>query len=115
MEELTGKDIVYRSFIRTSTGSSDPRGFIDRYVSACRGNIGSSFNKDVLMTIGADDLRAKLIARIVREVQIPIVLKSMLLQIRAKGGSNTEDNLRVVERKKNLRKGARSPWWDPWD
>lgn len=30
----------------------------------------------------------------------------------AKGGSETEDNLRVIERKKNRAKGAKSPWWD---
>jgi len=30
----------------------------------------------------------------------------------AKGGSNTADNLRVVERDKNRAKGAKSPWWD---
>jgi hypothetical protein len=30
----------------------------------------------------------------------------------SRGGSHTEDNLRVVERKKNRSKGAKSPWWD---
>jgi len=30
----------------------------------------------------------------------------------SKGGSNTEDNLRVVEKRKNRSKGAKSPWWD---
>jgi hypothetical protein len=30
----------------------------------------------------------------------------------SKGGSNTEDNLRVVEKGKNRSKGSRSPWWD---
>jgi Flp pilus assembly protein TadB len=30
----------------------------------------------------------------------------------SKGGSNTADNLRVVERGMNRAKGARSPWWD---
>lgn len=30
----------------------------------------------------------------------------------SKGGSNTPDNLRVVTRKKNRSKGAKSPWWD---
>ncbi len=30
----------------------------------------------------------------------------------SKGGSHTEDNLRVVEKKKNRSKGAKSPWWD---
>lgn len=30
----------------------------------------------------------------------------------SKGGSHTEDNLRVVEKGKNRSKGAKSPWWD---
>lgn len=30
----------------------------------------------------------------------------------SKGGNETEDNLRVIERKKNRSKGAKSPWWD---
>jgi hypothetical protein len=30
----------------------------------------------------------------------------------SKGGSHTEDNLRVVEKRKNRSKGAKSPWWD---
>jgi len=30
----------------------------------------------------------------------------------SKGGSHTTDNLRVVEKKKNRSKGAKSPWWD---
>ena len=30
----------------------------------------------------------------------------------SKGGSHTEDNLRVVEKKKNRSKGAKAPWWD---
>ena len=30
----------------------------------------------------------------------------------AKGGGETEDNLRVIERKRNRSKGAKSPWWD---
>lgn len=30
----------------------------------------------------------------------------------SKGGSNTEDNLRVVEKRKNRSKGDKSPWWD---
>jgi hypothetical protein len=30
----------------------------------------------------------------------------------AKGGSDTADNLQVVEKKKNRSKGAKSPWWD---
>jgi hypothetical protein len=30
----------------------------------------------------------------------------------SKGGSHTEDNLRVVEKSKNRSKGAKSPWWD---
>ena len=30
----------------------------------------------------------------------------------SKGGSNTADNLRVIERSTNRAKGARSPWWD---
>ncbi len=30
----------------------------------------------------------------------------------SKGGSHTEDNLQVVEKRKNRSKGARSPWWD---
>jgi Flp pilus assembly protein TadB len=30
----------------------------------------------------------------------------------AKGGSSTADNLEVMERRKNLSKGAKSPWWD---
>jgi hypothetical protein len=30
----------------------------------------------------------------------------------AKGGSSTADNLQVLERRKNLSKGAKSPWWD---
>jgi 5-methylcytosine-specific restriction endonuclease McrA len=29
-----------------------------------------------------------------------------------RGGSNTADNLQVLERRKNLSKGAKSPWWD---
>jgi hypothetical protein len=30
----------------------------------------------------------------------------------SKGGSHTEDNLRVVERRENRSKGSKSPWWD---
>lgn len=30
----------------------------------------------------------------------------------AKGGSSTADNLQVLERRKNLSKGAKSPRWD---
>lgn len=30
----------------------------------------------------------------------------------SKGGSHTEDNLRVVDKRKNRSKGAKSPWWD---
>lgn len=30
----------------------------------------------------------------------------------SKGGSHSEDNLRVVEKKKNRSKGRKSPWWD---
>lgn len=30
----------------------------------------------------------------------------------AKGGSDTEDNLRVIEKKANRSKGAKGPWWD---
>jgi hypothetical protein len=30
----------------------------------------------------------------------------------SKGGSHTEDNIRVVEKGKNRSKGAKSPWWD---
>lgn len=30
----------------------------------------------------------------------------------SKGGGETEDNLRVIEKKKNRSKGARGPWWD---
>jgi len=30
----------------------------------------------------------------------------------SKGGSNTADNLRVVRRRENRAKGARSSWWD---
>lgn len=30
----------------------------------------------------------------------------------SRGGSSTADNLRVVSRKENRRKGAKSPWWD---
>jgi len=30
----------------------------------------------------------------------------------SKGGSHTEDNLRVIEKRKNRSKGAKSPWWD---
>lgn len=30
----------------------------------------------------------------------------------SKGGSNTADNLRVVTRRENRSKGAKSPWWD---
>jgi hypothetical protein len=30
----------------------------------------------------------------------------------SKGGSHTEDNLRVVERSGNRSKGSKSPWWD---
>ncbi|MGH8612038.1 MAG: HNH endonuclease [Gammaproteobacteria bacterium] len=32
----------------------------------------------------------------------------------SKRGSHTEDNLNVVERKKNRKKGAKSPPWDLW-
>jgi len=30
----------------------------------------------------------------------------------SRGGSHTSENLRVLERKKNRSKGAKSPWWD---
>jgi len=30
----------------------------------------------------------------------------------SRGGSHTEDNLVVTEKKKNRSKGAKSPWWD---
>jgi hypothetical protein len=30
----------------------------------------------------------------------------------SRGGSHTDDNLRVVEKRKNRAKGAKSPWWD---
>jgi hypothetical protein len=30
----------------------------------------------------------------------------------ARGGGNSEDNIRVVEKGKNRSKGAKSPWWD---
>jgi len=30
----------------------------------------------------------------------------------ARGGSNTADNLRVIDKPENLRRGAKSPWWD---
>ena len=30
----------------------------------------------------------------------------------ARGGSHTEDNLRVRTKRANRRKGAKSPWWD---
>lgn len=30
----------------------------------------------------------------------------------SRGGSHSEDNLRVVEKRKNRSKGAKSPWWD---
>lgn len=30
----------------------------------------------------------------------------------SKGGSNTEDNIRVVEKRRNRAKGGKSPWWD---
>ncbi len=30
----------------------------------------------------------------------------------SKGGSSTEDNLRVIPRRENRAKGAKSPWWD---
>lgn len=30
----------------------------------------------------------------------------------SRGGSHTTDNIRVVEKKKNRSKGAKSPWWD---
>ena len=30
----------------------------------------------------------------------------------SRGGSHTGDNLRVVEKRKNRSKGAKSPWWD---
>jgi hypothetical protein len=30
----------------------------------------------------------------------------------SRGGGNTEDNIRVVEKRKNRSKGAKSPWWD---
>lgn len=30
----------------------------------------------------------------------------------SKGGSSTEDNVRVVEKRKNRAKGTKSPWWD---
>lgn len=30
----------------------------------------------------------------------------------SKGGSHTEDNLRVVEKGRNRSKGSKSPWWD---
>jgi hypothetical protein len=30
----------------------------------------------------------------------------------SRGGSHTADNLRVMEKKRNRSKGAKSPWWD---
>jgi hypothetical protein len=33
----------------------------------------------------------------------------------SKGGNETEDNLRVMERKRNRSKGAKAPWWDLLD
>jgi hypothetical protein len=30
----------------------------------------------------------------------------------SRGGSHTEDNLRVVAKRKNRSKGAKAPWWD---
>src|SRR5487761_66833 len=30
----------------------------------------------------------------------------------SKGGGGTADNLQVLERKENLAKGSRTPWWD---
>lgn len=30
----------------------------------------------------------------------------------SRGGSNTADNLQVIERRRNRAKGAKSPWWD---
>lgn len=30
----------------------------------------------------------------------------------SKGGSHTTDNLRVIEKRRNRSKGAKSPWWD---
>ncbi len=30
----------------------------------------------------------------------------------SKGGSHTEDNVRVIEKRKNRSKSAKSPWWD---
>jgi hypothetical protein len=30
----------------------------------------------------------------------------------SKGGSNTADNLEVLQREKNLARGAKPPWWD---
>lgn len=30
----------------------------------------------------------------------------------SRGGSNTEDNLRVISKGENLKRGAKSPWWD---
>lgn len=29
-----------------------------------------------------------------------------------KGGSNTADNLQVLEQRANLKKGTKSSWWD---
>ena len=33
----------------------------------------------------------------------------------SQGGNETEDNLRVMERKRNRSKGAKAPWWDLLD
>jgi len=30
----------------------------------------------------------------------------------ALGGSNTSDNLRVIKKRENLKRGAKPPWWD---
>ncbi len=30
----------------------------------------------------------------------------------SRGGSHTDDNLRVIEKRRNRSKGAKSPWWD---
>jgi hypothetical protein len=30
----------------------------------------------------------------------------------SRGGSHTSDNIRVVEKRRNRSKGAKSPWWD---
>ena len=90
MEKLACKNAVHRSFVRASTGCSNPSGFIDQNISASRRDIGSSLDNDIFVTIGTDDLGAKLVARIIGEVQIPVVLQRVLLKVGTEGRSDTE-------------------------